>query len=157
MKTIEVAQGYKAIVDDDMYPVLSKYRWNILKQHGSIYVRRLEWSGVNKNVKSHMHHCVIGRPLNGLQVDHINGNPLDNRRENLRIVTPRQNASNRKERRLGQTDSKYVGVHKNKNKWTSQIRIKNKTINLGSFTNEIDAYKAYKNAVKVIEVERGQK
>lgn len=84
-----------------------------------------------------------------LVVDHINLNKLDNRAENLRIITQRKN-SNLKHIK---STSKYTGVswnNKNKN-WISYISIKKKMIYLGSFDSEEEASLFYENAVKSIE------
>ena len=70
-------------------------------------------------------------------VDHINNNKTDNRLENLRLVTTRQNLS----RRGG--SSKYVGVSKFRNKWMSKIRINGKLEYLGLYQTEKDANRAY--------------
>lgn len=75
-----------------------------------------------------------------LVVDHINNNPLDNRAENLQIITNRENSSKEKK-----GSSKYPGVYwnKEKKKWRSVIRINRKLKHLGYFTKEEDASKAY--------------
>lgn len=80
-------------------------------------------------------------------VDHINNNKLDNRLENLQLISNRENSS--KEAR---GKSKYTGVcwDKSKNKWKSAIRINGKTINLGVFKDEYDAHLAYQNKLKEI-------
>lgn len=77
-----------------------------------------------------------------LFVDHINNNPLDNRKVNLRIVTQQQNNMNVSSRKG--SSSKYVGVYfrKETNKWCAQITINGIKKHIGKFTNEIDAVKA---------------
>src|SRR3990167_2074045 len=99
-----------------------------------------------------LHHAIMGQPLNGLVVDHQNGNPLDNRRKNLRIVTFRQNMQNQRKRREGKTSSQYVGVFwdKIKNKWRAQISIKNHSFHIGYYYLEEDAKNAYQNAIKTL-------
>ena len=78
------------------------------------------------------------------EIDHININSLDNRIENLRLATCSQNTRNQNKRK--NCSSKYKGVSwdKQNNKWGAQIRINGKTKHLGSFTNEDEAYLAYK-------------
>lgn len=81
---------------------------------------------------------------NGLFIDHINGNSLDNQKKNLRAVTPRQNSQNRF---VGK--SKYLGVMRyGKNQWTSQIKIGNNYKNLGVFDTELEAFNSYKIEVE---------
>ena len=71
-------------------------------------------------------------------IDHKNTNPLDNRIENLRILTHQQNQWN--------NNAKGYTWHKQKNKWQAQIRINYKSKNLGLFDNEEDARQAYLKA-----------
>ena len=88
-----------------------------------------------------------------LVVDHMNGNKLDNRVENLRIVTNRANVSTCFRTDNGTLSSEYVGVHWDINslKWRSSIYYDGIRINLGSFDNEIDASNAYQKALSKIE------
>ncbi len=83
-------------------------------------------------------------------LDHINGNRSDNRIENLRIVTKKQNSENRK-KRLGRS-SKFKGVcfRKDSNKWTAQIGSNYKLKHLGYFETEELAYEAYKQAAQLL-------
>ena len=71
-------------------------------------------------------------------IDHKNTNPLDNRIENLRILTHQQNQWN--------TNAKGYTWHKKANKWEAQIAINYKSKSLGYFTEEADARQAYLNA-----------
>lgn len=81
-------------------------------------------------------------------IDHINNNPLDNRKFNLRIVTPLQNNMNKISNK--NSTSKYIGVSfdKIRNKWRANIKFGGKQIHLGRFNNEIDAAKARDIATK---------
>ena len=83
-----------------------------------------------------------------LVVDHINLNKTDNRAENLRIISNREN-SNRDNRIFS---SKYIGVswHKKANKWVASIEIDRKRIYLGLFETEIDAHNAYQNKLQSV-------
>ena len=88
-----------------------------------------------------------------LVVDHIDGNRLDDRLENLRIVTQRANTSTCFRINNGTFRSEYVGVHWhiNRFKWQSSIRYEGIYVYLGSFDNEIDASDAYQKALSKIE------
>lgn len=79
-------------------------------------------------------------------VDHKNNIQIDNRLINLQLITPRENASKDKKNKT----SNYIGVSfcKQTKKWKSVIVIKNKTITIGRFINEIDAHNAYQNKLK---------
>jgi hypothetical protein len=84
----------------------------------------------------------LGHKPNGYEtvVNHIDNNPLNNRLDNLELVSNRYNSSCHK------TD---VGIYWNKkaNKWRSSIKIAGKTINLGNFINKQDALDAYQKAL----------
>jgi hypothetical protein len=79
-------------------------------------------------------------------VDHIDNNPLNNRLENLQLISARENTS--KDRKNG--SSQYIGVSwiKRYNKWKAEIRINGKQKYLGRFANELKASEAYQNALK---------
>ena len=78
-------------------------------------------------------------------IDHINGNPADNRLENLRLATRAENKQNLRKPR---TDNKsgYLGVSKNRKKWIAQIGINGKYHHLGSFDTPELAHEAYLEA-----------
>ena len=89
-----------------------------------------------------------------LVVDHINDNKLDNRVENLQIVTQRYNTC----KTQGKYSSQYKGVcvylYKGRKKWRAQIVINKKAKHLGYFTDEYEAHLAYQNALKQVQNER---
>ena len=95
-----------------------------------------------------MHHMVIKIP-DGMVIDHINHDGMDNRSNNLRAATYSQNLYNRK-KRSGATYSKYKGTHWHKihKKWAARITFEKKTIELGYYLSEIEVAKAYDRAAK---------
>ena len=99
-----------------------------------------------KSVKVHqlVAMAFLGHKQSGynLVIDHINSNPLDNRLENIRIVTHRFNVS----KDIKNKTSKYTGVYFNKsaNKYQATIRVNGKKIHLGVYSDEYDAHLAYK-------------
>ena len=79
-----------------------------------------------------------------LVVDHINNTKTDNRLDNLQIITQRENTSKDKK-----GSSRFTGVYKAYGgSWVAKIRIEGKKLHLGTFKKEIDAHKAYQNALK---------
>ena len=93
-----------------------------------------------------MHRFIMNCPKY-MFVDHKNHNTLDNRKENLRIVTIQQNNMNKSSHK--NSSSKYVGVSKCKNgKWQAKIRVNNKLLYLGVFNKEDDAAKTRDIATK---------
>jgi hypothetical protein len=141
MKEINLTRGKVAIVDDHEYPWLKDFTWCAAVKGGKFYAQ---------TGKSDTMHRMIVNAKKGETVDHINGNTLDNRRENLRVCTHAQNRQNSKKisgsRNLS---SKYKGVsHPSENRWTASITVMWKTIHIGSFSTEIGAARAYDEAAR---------
>ena len=114
---------------------------------------------INRNRKYWSVHRLVMLAFVGksdLLVDHINGIKWDNRLENLRYVTHRENSFYYRKNQKLKTTSKYVGVSfdKSTNKWVSLIQEKGKNYNLGSFFSEEDAHKAYLIALEDIKNNR---
>jgi hypothetical protein len=144
MKLIKLTQGRETIVDDEDYEYLNQWKWHF----GS---RRYAIRSINCSKKKiTMHSLLINCPKHKY-IDHINGNPLDNRKINLRLCTTQENQRNRKSNETNKKISKYKGVSKSLNKyWRSYIYLNGKQINIGSFKTEIEAAQAYnKKAIEL--------
>ena len=141
-KEIALTKGKITIVDDDDYEFLSQWKWGCYGQ----YAARKDYIS-NKKRKVILMHRLINNTPDDLFTDHINGDPLDNRKENLRNCTVSENGANRKKQQSG-TSSKYKGVSWKKNKWECGIKYHKKTIYLGRFENEISAAKQYDEIAK---------
>ena len=144
-----------AIVDPCDFAELSRYTW-LARHDGSNYIaiRLPALKSLERPV--YMHRQIMELELNAkrsklnvrLVIDHINGNPLDNRRANLRVVTMKQNSINR--RKCKGCASVYKGVfwHKRIRKWNVQLTVNGRKIHLGYFDDELEAVKAYDAAAK---------
>lgn len=145
MKRIELTQGKFCIVDDYDYEYLSEYNWyaNVAnRQKNKFYARRSVNLG-NKSIKGFlMHRQIMGVTDPKILIDHINGDGLDNRRCNLRIVTSQQNQFNSTSKG-GRSIYKGVSFHIRDKKWYARITRDYKLITIGSFSNEVDAALAY--------------
>jgi hypothetical protein len=143
-KEIFLTQNKVAIVDDCDYEYLNQFKWCVEKNKNIFYASR----GVRKDGKGKMlrMHSVILGDREDFECDHINGNGLDNRRSNLRLVTHRQNGQNMHILKTSQ----YPGVYwrKENKKWRADLSVDNKTIHLEHFDNEYRAYLTYCKAVK---------
>jgi len=147
-KKIKLTQGKFAIVDDADFYFLNQWKWQCVNNY-AVRTAHIEMrNGKHHQRPVHMHRIILGTP-HGYDTDHINGNPLDNRKINLRICTREQNQGNSKP--YGKT-SKYKGVclHKKSNSWHAQISIKGKRTSLGYFKTEELAHRAYVNAKRSI-------
>ena len=113
MSSINLSQGLSAIVDDADYPVLSASNWFATKtRRGYTYAAR--WKDGRQ---VYMHRQIAG--VHGLVVDHINGNTLDNRRENLRAVSVAENAQNVTRPARSASGERYIFWFRNG--WVVQI------------------------------------
>jgi hypothetical protein len=143
MVEISLTQDKVALVNDEDFELVSQYNWHIARNRYAV----TKTSRKNAPRKDILMHRLIMRAEKGQQVDHINGNGLDNRRENLRFCTHAENQHNIS---YGYGKSRYKGVHwhKNREKWCSAICYNSKKIYLGSFSSEIEAARAYDEAAK---------
>jgi phospholipase C len=152
-KEIELTKGFVAIIDDADFYWISEFSWHVTvsgsnynKLYAASFIRRQD--GVWKNTK--MHRLILGVE-SSFQVDHRNGNGLDNRRSNLRVATILENARNK--RKVIGTSSRFKGVSFNKRPgrksfWKAEIRVNRKLIHLGYHVDEIKAAIAYDRAAK---------
>lgn len=135
---IVLTKGKKALVDGDMYEILNAMKWCSSQRYAMTSIR-LDF---RKYKMIPMHHFVCGKPLHGYEIDHINGDGLDNRRTNLRVVTHRQNANNFRKHRNGKLPGATFGC----GNWQARIYVSGKRLHLGRFKTQEDAHIAYLKA-----------
>jgi len=142
MAIIPLTNGRSTIVDDADAAIASAHKWFAHAGTHTIYVRRT-------TDQLGLHRFLLDCPSN-LQVDHINGDGLDNRRINLRTATIRQNQYNR--RKSMQGSSRYKGVvfvrTVSAKPWKARITIDGKLRQIGYFADEIDAARAYDSVAR---------
>ena len=130
------------LCDLDDWERLKEYAWHCGKS-GGYAATNMTINHKHKIVK--FHQIVMGQKK-GYLVDHINRNPLDNRKENLRFVTHTANLVNSKTPATSTSGYKGVSWRKDSNKWRAHISISGKTINLGCYEKLEDAVEARKRA-----------
>ena len=134
-KQIELSQGKVALVDDSDYQEINAHKWHAHFTGWSWYAgTRIDKKTIG------MHSLITGFT----KTDHIDGDGLNNKRNNLRYATTAQNAWNRKKQKTKST-SQFKGVWWNKEKenWQSAIRFFGKRIFIGGFDSEIEAAEHY--------------
>lgn len=146
---IKLSNGKFACVDDEDYERINKHKWCEATFGYAACGIRID---KNKQIHPKMHRMVMNDPK-GLEVDHINHDPLDNRKENLRIVTRSQNQMNQKKSKLKGSTSKYKGVSysncpkHHKKPWIMQI-VHNYKKTAKSCETEIEAALLYNKFAK---------
>lgn len=136
-------------IDKDDLNTISSHSWRVYPGSTENYFR-VETSVATKNKTIHfsLARFLYNMPV-GKYVDHIDCDPLNNRRNNLRLATESENSRN-----VPKTKSKrssiYKGVswHKRKRKWIAMCAVNNRNKFLGYFDSEIEAAKSYDSSAK---------
>lgn len=143
MKKIPLTQEKFALVDDTDFDKVNQFKW-YARQIKNRYWYALRRDGENPTLG--MHRFIISCP-DGFDVDHRDGNGLNNRRRNLRVCTRSQNTQNI-QKSYGYSKYKGVSYHIRIKKWIATLGLGYKMLHLGYHDREIDAGKAYDNAAK---------
>lgn len=126
---IPLTRGQSALVDDADYDHLRQWRWMLV---GEGYAGRFDRT-TRPHRLVYMHRLVLDAQP-GQRVDHINGDRLDNRRANLRLVTSAQNQQNRHATARGTSGYKGVCWHKGTEKWHVRITVNGHRLHLGYYS-----------------------
>ena len=140
----KMSNGLAFSIDDSDSWVLSLCNWFCAKKSNKNYVAGNLFDEGSKSLKrAYLHRVILGDECNGLVVDHIDGNPLNNHRSNLRAVTHQENLRNRPNV-VKNTTSGFRGVnwHKQRGKWNAVIKHNGKKISLGLYLDINDAVNA---------------
>ncbi len=138
MKKIPLSQGKFAIVDDSDFLELSEFNW-YYSDPG--YARRSAKNDCNRKI--YMHRQIM-KVRKGVEIDHKNGNKVDNRKSNLRKCNHGQNTRNQGFNR--RNESGFKGVRKHRKKWQAVIRLNYKTYCLGTYATKEKAAAIYDKA-----------
>ena len=143
MKRIPLTQNKYALVDDEDFEEMSKYNWRFAQGYAIRHVRK---DKEKRRTTTRMHRMILD-VKKGRDIDHVDGNGLNNQKINLRIATESQNMMNRKLNKNNK--SGYKGVHWHiMGKWLAQIRCFGKGTYLGVFDNKLEAAKVYNEKAK---------
>jgi hypothetical protein len=139
MKIIPLTQGKVVIVDDEDFEKVNNYRWRTLNGRSGYACYAISGQTPNHIL---MHRLIMGATVDQ-QIDHKNGNGLDNRKANLRPCNHIQNQCNRGIPNNNTSGFKGVSWDRDADKWRAYITVNKKRISLGKFTSVIEASKAY--------------
>ena len=147
MPVIPLNKGLVTLVDPDDYEKFKHYKWYAHKTSYGTYMAARTYKENGKRKFQYLHRAIMNPP-EGYVIDHINGDTLDNRKENLRICTRAENNCNMhryKSRKKAVRHSLFKGVYwdNHSNKWQAQIRVNKRTITIGRFESEQEAAWAY--------------
>lgn len=142
---VPLTKGYEAIIDAADVDCVSKYSWCCSIHTGKPYARRSMRRDNGSKSGVFIHQELIGS-TSGLDIDHINGNGLDNRRSNLRLATRSQNMMNRKKQANNTSGHRGVSWQKQKRKWRAIIWASGCKTYLGDFKDIEEAHAAYVSA-----------
>ena len=146
MKRIPLSQGKFAIVDDEDFEELSKFKWFV---GGTEYAaRNIHTPG--RSPSAVLMHRVIAKTPHGMYTDHVNRDKLDNRRSNLRVCTQSENMYNKIIQSNSTTGFKGVNECKDKRvkRFRASLRAAKKTFHLGHFKTPEEAFAPYCKAAR---------
>lgn len=146
MIQVPLTQGLFALIDDGDAWICER-NWCALRKKTLVYACR---AGATRHSLVYMHRVIAAKytDIEGKEVDHRNGNGLDNRwTENLRVATRRQNLQNKVKQRKGGS-SQYKGVSYVLGTWHASICVRGVGMSLGQFKLEVDAACAYDEAAR---------
>ena len=134
MQEIKLTQGQVTLVDDVDYEYLSQWKWHAAWYHGGFRATRNS-PRVNGKQKTILMHTVVAQRMriDARRIDHIDHNPLNNRRSNLRTATVVQNGHNRGPNKNNTTGVKGVSFDKVRGRYRARIGFENKHYHLGLF------------------------
>lgn len=138
---VPLTQGYEAVVDADDAHLVDQWNWCALVTRRAVYAQRTDYSGERPRVIL-MHRELMIAP-SGLEVDHRDGDGLNNRRSNLRLATGSQNMHNARLSLRNTSGFKGVSCCNRNLKWRAQIAVGRKSTFLGYFDTREAAHAAY--------------
>ena len=151
MKEIQLTKGFVALIDDEDFDRVSKYKWCACVSGSAVYALHSFKSDLTgKRFVLSMHRFIMDNP-DGLEVDHINHNGIDNRKENLRACTGSQNSMNSSIYKNNTTEYKgtsYNPKNNPSNPYSAHIGYQGKLIHLGYYTTVQQAARAYDRKAK---------
>lgn len=149
---IPLTRGLVALIDEVDLPLVAPFKWHAGRRHQTPekYVAVSGRGGANPTLhgRVYMHRLILGAS-HGQLVDHKNGDPLDNRRANLRIATRAQNNTNKSLTRIPNSGFRGVCKQSGCNLWDVRFRFDGKLRYTGSYASPEEAARAYDEAARL--------
>ncbi len=142
MAELPLSNGGVALVDDDAPPIVFRLKWCRVNKHYAKARLSKKYGGHGGVV--YLHHLILGHPDKGHVIDHINGDGLDNRSENLQLATHARNIMRSPKKRGGVTK-----LHKG-DRWRVRLRVDGKMASLGCFDTKEEAERHLEVARRIV-------
>lgn len=153
-KQIPLTQGKVTIIDDEDFARFGSVKWRVMTIRGKWYALRT--AGMRPFRHTELLHRAILNAAKDIDVDHINGDTLDNRRANLRLATNAENLRNRGKNKNNTSGYKGVTWDKYRQKWQARIKVNGKLLDLGRFETAEDAARTYDESARELHGEFAQ-
>lgn len=143
MKKIKLTKGKFALIDDEDFELISQYRWHVAKNTNTYYAHVTIRNKIKTTLT--MHRLIMDDyfDIESKQIDHINGNGLDNRKSNLRLCNNTQNQQNRKKNKNKKLPKGIDQDNRRKTKYRARIRVAGILKYLGEFNTIEEAKNVY--------------
>lgn len=135
-----IIQQQDVFIDDEDYNLISMFNWIITKA-GYVFTATTRKTRESLYLHRVIMGCIKG---DGKTVDHINGDKLDNRRNNLRFCTQKENIINS----CPYGEVEYKGVYRHRNKFRAGVTIRKKPLHLGAYNTKKEAALAVDKAYR---------
>lgn len=143
---IPLSRGHKAQIDEDDYPLISQFSWHA-KPHGKTVYPQTNFRNKDGSWTTKKMHQIILGDCDGLEVDHIDRDGLNNSRSNLRFVSRGVNVENRGMHRNNTSGYKGVSFNKASGKFVAYITRNGKRCHLGYHESIEQAVQARNEAI----------
>ena len=149
MREIPLTRGLHTIIDDDDFDLIKQHKWCANKIGNTFYVQHSFTHPGGRKGALYMHRVIMNPPSN-MDVDHLDGDGLNNRRSNLRICTRGQNCGRQKPQVGRSSKFKGVSYHRRMGCWEAYVHSKDKKHPAGYFSDERKAAMAYNELASVL-------